>query len=399
LEATKPESRRLTTHEVLHARCDELALEAVQGFVPIFATSEREPSDHFSTGLEESRSVPLAFFAIGIMPCGAGFCRRTSMLLRGFLWLVVLASSVGFFLLSFGYVFTEICAARGIVCWQRRGFLSEVPLPIGAIVALATVSFRGHRCALEETLAMLHDLSVDRKCETSRLRASSRDKVVYIAIWLCVVAASSIWRPFVEDGDVDVVLTPNFLHGFCMAVFSGCVLSLAYGMVFVCRSLSIMIDVFCCDVVRQQSPQRAAHVWNMTQAILRKVSAVVQPYFLVLGIILVSTVPLLLIGVIRNHGTPSVAMVPALCMTCGILYMLLLAATISEQCARVPSLVNAMSFGDGTEEARQLTVNFISSSGAGFYISTMRLTTATVLKFMYIWCIVVVGWLTRLDSV
>jgi len=195
-----------------------------------------------------------------------------------------------------------------------------------------------------------------------------------------------------------MVMTPSIMHAAFMAVFSSSILSLAYGMVHVCRSLSTMIDAFCCDVVNQESPQRAAHVWNMTQAILRKVSLSVQPYFLVLGIILVSTVPLLLIGVIRAHGAPIVAMIPAVCVTCGILYMLLLAATISGQCARVPSLVNAMSFGDGSEAARQLTVDFISSSGAGFYVSTMRLTTATVLKFMYVWCIVVVGLLTRLDS-
>eukprot|EP00429_Kryptoperidinium_foliaceum_P053767 CAMPEP_0176076082 /NCGR_PEP_ID=MMETSP0120_2-20121206/38031_1 /TAXON_ID=160619 /ORGANISM="Kryptoperidinium foliaceum, Strain CCMP 1326" /LENGTH=160 /DNA_ID=CAMNT_0017409795 /DNA_START=141 /DNA_END=623 /DNA_ORIENTATION=+ len=159
-----------------------------------------------------------------------------------------------------------------------------------------------------------------------------------------------------------------------------------------------MIDVFCCDVVRQESPQRAAHVWNMTQAILRKVSLSVQPYFILLGVILLCTVPLLLLGILRDYDTPIVAMIPAIGVTCGILYMLLLAATISEQCARVPSLVNAMSFGDGTESARQLVVDFISSSGAGFYISTMRLTSATVLKFMYIWCIVVVGSVTRLQA-
>lgn len=76
--------------------------------------------------------------------------------------------------------------------------------------------------------------------------------------------------------------------------------------------------------------------------------------------------------------------------------MLLLAATISEQCTRVPALVNAISFGEGTEIARGQTVDYISNSAAGFYVFGTRLTLAMVVKYMYFWCIVVVGLITRL---
>lgn len=63
---------------------------------------------------------------------------------------------------------------------------------------------------------------------------------------------------------------------------------------------------------------------------------------------------------------------------------------------RVPAFVNAVSFGPGTERARQHTVDYIASSAAGFYVLDTRLTTAMVVKMTYIWCIVVVAAFTRL---
>lgn len=55
-----------------------------------------------------------------------------------------------------------------------------------------------------------------------------------------------------------------------VAISSGMILCLAYIMVFVCRSLSVMIDAFCCDLVSAIEVEQVAHVWNVTQAILRK---------------------------------------------------------------------------------------------------------------------------------
>eukprot|EP00429_Kryptoperidinium_foliaceum_P110517 CAMPEP_0176304242 /NCGR_PEP_ID=MMETSP0121_2-20121125/62330_1 /TAXON_ID=160619 /ORGANISM="Kryptoperidinium foliaceum, Strain CCMP 1326" /LENGTH=177 /DNA_ID=CAMNT_0017645843 /DNA_START=106 /DNA_END=641 /DNA_ORIENTATION=- len=80
------------------------------------------------------------------------------------------------------------------------------------------------------------------------------------------------------------------------------------------------------------------------------------------------------------------------------MYALLAAATVSEKCGRVPAFINAISFGAGSERKRQHTVEYIASSAAGFYILDTRLTTSMVAKMMYIWCIVVLGALTRLTA-
>jgi len=80
----------------------------------------------------------------------------------------------------------------------------------------------------------------------------------------------------------------------------------------------------------------------------------------------------------------------------GVLYVVFVSATISEKCARVPALVNAISFGPGSEQARQQVVDYIVSSAAGFYVFGVRLNTAIVLKFAYGWAVIAVGLFTRL---
>lgn len=191
-----------------------------------------------------------------------------------------------------------------------------------------------------------------------------------------------------------------FLHLSLAAIFSGAILCLAYLLVFICRSLCVMIDAFCCDVVGSMKLQEVAHVWNLTQAVLRMASSCIDGPLVVLCIVLAASVPLTLLdmGILGANSAPVSILLPGLIITCGVLYALLLASTISEKCARVPALVNAISFGAETYRARQHTVDYITSSAAGFYVFGMRLTTSTVAKFMYIWCIIAVGLLTRWAS-
>lgn len=152
------------------------------------------------------------------------------------------------------------------------------------------------------------------------------------------------------------------------------------------------------DIVATKRLDEVAHVWNLTQAVLRKASSDMEKCLLVLGLVLAVAVPLLAadIALLRASGA---RLLPGLLVSCGITYALLVAAMVSERCARVPAFVNAISFGPGTERMRQHTVDYITSSAAGFYVCDTRLTTSMVTKMIYIWCIVVAGGLTRLVAV
>lgn len=94
-------------------------------------------------------------------------------------------------------------------------------------------------------------------------------------------------------------------------------------------------------------------------------------------------------------GIRSASLLPGFFVSCGIIYALLVAATVSEKCGRVPAFINAFPFGPGTDRQRQHIVEYIAYSGAGFYILDTRLTTSIVAKMTYVWCIVVVGAWTK----
>jgi len=342
-----------TGSDVLKARCNELAREAVLG-------SQRR----------SRRPVPIVLVLFGLLPWDPTRHPGRSVALQWIIRSFVALSATAFFLLSLGYLGTQSCTAGSQACWQHNGFLSQIPLPVGAILASALLSMRGQQEGLEETFVLLLGVSPERRYQEWHARRALRDKGVFVALWLCVVVGSAVSGSTAEVDEFEYAVIRSVLHACVMAVFGGVTLSFAYGLVHICRSLNIMIDAFCCDVVRQQSPDTVAHIWNMTQAILRKASVSVEHCLLVLCLIVVSTVPLLLVdvGVLRTYSAPTPAIVPALGITCGILYVLLLAATISEQCTSVPALVNAISFGEGMEIARQRTVDYISSSAAGFYV-------------------------------
>lgn len=147
-----------------------------------------------------------------------------------------------------------------------------------------------------------------------------------------------------------------------IAVFSGVILCLAYGVVLVCRSLSMMIDAFCCDIVTQTSPQEVAHVWNLTQAVLRKASVSVENGLLVLCIILATMVPLLLIDGIMGGG----ASPPLPTLLPGILAPRVSAQGVALGCHSPPWQTSTPPFSDDLKSAK---IKFLSRSPA---VRTLR---------------------------
>lgn len=121
-------------------------------------------------------------------------------------------------------------------------------------------------------------------------------------------------------------------------------------------------------------PLQVGKTWNLTQAIVRQASHALGLCLLSLCAVLAYIVPLLVAdgSALLGPSMPLLSIAPAILVTCAVLYMFCVAAQVSEQCARVPALVNTISFGIGTERERQHTVDYITSSAAGFYIFGAR---------------------------
>jgi len=175
---------------------------------------------------------------------------------------------------------------------------------------------------------------------------------------------------------------------------------LTYCMLFMCRALTVMVDTFGCRVADNPDLAEAMHQWNVLQAVVRKACGTIERCFVVLMLTAVIMVPALIADffVLNSDRSAIPTLIPGMVITIGIFRMLFMAAAVTDKCTRVPALVNALSFGDGTYRMKQHLVEYIVNSAAGFYVCDVRMTTEMTLKFMYTWSIVVFGISTTVFS-
>lgn len=175
--------------------------------------------------------------------------------------------AVAFFLLallpalaptSFADGYRERCDAS--TCW-RHVFLSQLPLPIGAVLVLMPLGCRRDQQRLEESLTLVRGLSVERGYGIVEARRRRFDSLVYILMCLGSMAAAGAGDGFAPSAAM------RAFHASAIGVFSAVILCLSYAIVCICRSLIVMVDAFCCDVVGAMPLENVAHFWNLTQAL------------------------------------------------------------------------------------------------------------------------------------
>mmetsp|Transcript_30287 Transcript_30287/g.87301 ORF Transcript_30287/g.87301 Transcript_30287/m.87301 type:complete len:839 (-) Transcript_30287:307-2823(-) len=398
-------TRPRTTSQILEVRVQELTSEVVMPE----ASGSRSPSEGGDavatrTSMCACPKEPLALRICGVLPWDE---LRRPHLTRAIQWLARLVMALAFAMVMFDtltardnfWSANKSCGRKYIAaCWQHRGVLSQLPVAAGAVVGvlLFGTSHRGR--SLAQTFRLSAMMVRGKGFNDRQQRQLGREKLLFLLAWVCNVTI------FMVSTFYDVGLsTPSLgsaIHCLCLSMQSAVILCLTFSIGYVCRTLTLVVDLFCCDVLDTFRLPEVPHAWNVTQAVLRKASSSIELCLVTLCVTLAFAIPLLLVDVQAFGGKMRTMLIllPGFIITCGVFYVLLLAALVSEKCARVPALINALSFGPGTDRTRQHTVDYIVSSAAGFYVFGMRLTTAMVLKFMYTWSIIAIGLVTRLLS-
>jgi len=162
----------------------------------------------------------------------------------------------------------------------------------------------------------------------------------------------------------------------------------------------MFVDTFCGRVANSPVISDAAHQWNVLQAVLRKASGSIEHCFVVIQGVSAFAVPLLMadLFVLGPTRKSIPTLIPGATLTLGVLRLFFLAAAVTDKCSRVPSLLNSLHFGPGTERERQHIVEYVANSAAGFYVANVRLTSTIALKFLYMWTVVAFGLCTQLLS-
>eukprot|EP00747_Dinoflagellata_sp_TGD_P063643 gnl/TRDRNA2_/TRDRNA2_153548_c2_seq1.p1 gnl/TRDRNA2_/TRDRNA2_153548_c2~~gnl/TRDRNA2_/TRDRNA2_153548_c2_seq1.p1 ORF type:complete len:591 (+),score=77.93 gnl/TRDRNA2_/TRDRNA2_153548_c2_seq1:181-1773(+) len=283
----------------------------------------------------------------------------------------------------------------------RVGLLSDLPLALGSLFTLVSVGMLQPTQVLGECRKLLTNYG-EREGFTSRwFQQARQDAVVSVVLWIAAVSVRA-------HNSSHALLAPDdamfgfwgALHVASFAVMSGVLMGMTVVLLYICRALGQMVDTFCCQIALQARVYHAVQSWNILQAVLRKASADVELTLAMLSTAAFCAVLLCVSDALFDAGRADgnselLSLVPGSLVVIGIARVFFCAAAVTDKCARVPSLVNSLSFGDDLDAERQYVVEYIIHSAAGFYVFEVCLTSVMVLKFTYLCGVVVFGLSTK----
>lgn len=275
-------------------------------------------------------------------------------------------------------------AWAGSMCYGadclRLGLYSDVALAVGAVLGLASLTCM--RRMMIECILILFMYAQREGFEQGWRRRTRWDLFATALVWLAAMS-----QRINSSGALDTTLAGqlswmSFLQILAFAVTSSILMGLTFCVLYVCRALTTMVDRYCVNIACRPDLTEAVREWNVLQAVLRKSSAAIEHCFFVLQTTAFSTVLLGVADALSTNASNVDLLIPAAVLTLGIARIFYSAASVTEKCAHVPSLINA--FGSDLDLDRQYIVQYIIQSAAGFHVFEVRLTSAMALNVAYL---------------
>lgn len=171
--------------EIRQTYIEELANEATRD-VPAFDSGE--------PGSPSSAPVCTALRIAGMLQWDSTRCPWLPVVYQ---WLArggLVCSAASFFVLatrganSSGVDLLSACHVDE--CWRQTGVLSQLPLPIGALIAVLPLGLRRYQLRLEQTLHLVRSVSVERGYQEREAYHHRWDIVAFTIMWLSSVVAA-----------------------------------------------------------------------------------------------------------------------------------------------------------------------------------------------------------------
>jgi len=268
---------------------------------------------------------------------------------------------------------------------------SDLVVAVGSLIGIITTRAVWH-CNLLGSSQSLLAVSTRRQGVMGAWSKLSRKQNIFMAfLWGCSLlmrvmdAWSAGWHgavsvaTFFVTSSIFVALTFTILHVNCC--------------------LTLLIDAYCSHFTEDLELDWFVREWNILQAVLRKASGAVEKSFVVLQTTALAAVLLRIVHLFLHSDSQSWCL-PAV-MFLGLCdgWLIFKSAEVTEKCSRLPSVINSLSFGRDVDMRRHYLVQYVSYSGAGFYVGEVRLTNAMAIKFAYVSGLVFFGVLTKVVSV
>jgi hypothetical protein len=264
---------------------------------------------------------------------------------------------------------------------------------LGALLSLLCgQAFRREVC---DCNMLLHSYASKKEFLDTWAHASMWDAIGNFAVWLIIV--SERWRFFIMcwESEENVFATLGII---AFMYSSGIIMILMNYILHVSRCLSNMVDTFCCHFVGSPDFEEAVAEWNVLQAVIRMACGSIQYCFFALQTMTLVAALLMVVDAMNYTKEDVVVLLPGALVILAVTRVFFCAGGVTDKCARVPSLVNSLSFGTVLDYDRLYVVDYISHSQAGFYIFQVRVNSAVVLKVFYFSCVVALTVATRVVS-
>jgi len=201
------------------------------------------------------------------------------------------------------------------------------------------------------------------------------------------------------------------LDVICAALAASYTMVLILCQLHVSGAMELAVEKFYLRWVIDQGLARNKSAWNLLQAVLRRTASVVDGCFCSLLAAFLGLFVLNGVQVLLQRGAQAqpwhlgsrcscwwcMWMLPPWIL---LLYELYRAASVTEQCALVPSMVNSWtqtaSSDDQANRQIHYAVQHIIHSAAGFYIKGVRITSYMTIKVTYLLCVCVCTSLSKL---
>eukprot|EP00811_Abedinium_folium_P000025 NODE_10022_length_1382_cov_5.620717.p1 GENE.NODE_10022_length_1382_cov_5.620717~~NODE_10022_length_1382_cov_5.620717.p1 ORF type:complete len:375 (+),score=91.04 NODE_10022_length_1382_cov_5.620717:38-1162(+) len=211
-----------------------------------------------------------------------------------------------------------------------------------------------------------------------------RDRVIGVVIWLCAVIERILTLFVFHPGGSTWDVVHMMLSVSSMAVL----VALTYSLLYFCHALLDMLDSFAKRAVRQKHLSKIVADWDIMHAVLHQASHSLKHHFF--GLMLASFgifLALVLEVAVFLKGAPlsqHSILVPTVLILMFAFRPLFLAASVTDSCLHIPSLVNQLALHPATDVEHRNVVHYIVHSNAGFYIYDVPVTTDRVSKVAYI---------------
>jgi len=367
---------------------DEVMEGRVQTLTAIIPTTDDGGQVHGGSEATQSRLehwLVLAFRAVGLLswevPCCIGY-KRTVCLLACMALASSLSETASKHIDGFQ---NPIC--KGLMYSSNVGLVSDVVMAAGGLVTLVLLQRSGNQNCIDSVVRVLQAYAQQHDLTERWVRAAATDAAFMLSLFLAANAISFAGTMTSESNPVGMCMS---LHHMTFFTVSFMHMMLITFLLYVIRVLTVTVDMFCYRLVIDPSMDEAMQDWNVLQALLRRAAGSVELALIILLAMmawLVAAFSLDYVGLGSSLSTFRLQL-PWILMLCGVLRVFITAAGVTDKCARVPSLINSLSFGNGYDREQQQLVQFIVSSSAGFYISNVRVCMGMLFRFVYLWSVV-----------